>query len=107
MNRTFPDNVQFQKGADPCLQKALYNVLLAYGRHNLAVGYCQVSPGEAACTCGGSVLARSPPQPAPLTQALTLGPARRPHSDFLWCLTIGRREDRGQEAGEQELRRAE
>ncbi|KAI5269235.1 Growth Hormone-Regulated Tbc Protein 1 [Manis pentadactyla] len=41
MNRTFPDNVQFQKGADPCLQKALYNVLLAYGHHNLAVGYCQ------------------------------------------------------------------
>ncbi|XP_075933983.1 growth hormone-regulated TBC protein 1-A [Anarhichas minor] len=41
LNRTFPDNVQFQKTANPCLQKALYNVLLAYGHHNPAVGYCQ------------------------------------------------------------------
>lgn len=24
------------------MQKALYNVLLAYGHHNPAVGYCQV-----------------------------------------------------------------
>ncbi|XP_077610071.1 growth hormone-regulated TBC protein 1 isoform X1 [Crocuta crocuta] len=41
MNRTFPDNVRFRKSADPCLQKTLYNVLVAYGRHNPAVGYCQ------------------------------------------------------------------
>ncbi|XP_059233471.1 growth hormone-regulated TBC protein 1 isoform X4 [Mustela nigripes] len=41
MNRTFPDNVKFRKSADPCLQKTLYNVLLAYGRHNQGVGYCQ------------------------------------------------------------------
>ncbi|XP_044106096.1 growth hormone-regulated TBC protein 1 isoform X1 [Neovison vison] len=41
MNRTFPDNVKFRKSADPCLQNTLYNVLLAYGRHNQAVGYCQ------------------------------------------------------------------
>ncbi|XP_051558059.1 growth hormone-regulated TBC protein 1-A [Myxocyprinus asiaticus] len=41
LHRTFPDNVQFRKSADPCLQKALYNVLLAYGHHNKAVGYCQ------------------------------------------------------------------
>ncbi|XP_032736895.1 growth hormone-regulated TBC protein 1 isoform X1 [Lontra canadensis] len=41
LNRTFPDNVKFQKSADPCLQKTLYNVLLAYGRHNQGVGYCQ------------------------------------------------------------------
>uniref|UniRef100_A0A673TWE0 Growth hormone regulated TBC protein 1 n=1 Tax=Suricata suricatta TaxID=37032 RepID=A0A673TWE0_SURSU len=41
MNRTFPDNVKFRKSADPCLQKTLYNVLVAYGRHNQAVGYCQ------------------------------------------------------------------
>lgn len=44
MNRTFPDNVRFRKSADPCLQKTLYNVLVAYGRHNQGVGYCQVSP---------------------------------------------------------------
>lgn len=44
MNRTFPDNVKFRKSADPCLQKTLYNVLVAYGRHNQGVGYCQVSP---------------------------------------------------------------
>lgn len=44
MNRTFPDNVRFRKGSDPCLQRTLYNVLLAYGHHNRGVGYCQVSP---------------------------------------------------------------
>ncbi|KAI3377546.1 hypothetical protein L3Q82_008704 [Scortum barcoo] len=41
LNRTFPDNVQFRKTSNPCLQKALYNVLLAYGHHNASVGYCQ------------------------------------------------------------------
>nr|XP_020463599.1 growth hormone-regulated TBC protein 1 [Monopterus albus] len=41
LNRTFPDNIHFRKAANPCLQKALYNVLLAYGHHNPAVGYCQ------------------------------------------------------------------
>ncbi|KAL4636277.1 growth hormone-regulated TBC protein 1 [Arapaima gigas] len=41
LHRTFPDNVQFRKSSDPCLQKALFNVLLAYGHHNKAVGYCQ------------------------------------------------------------------
>ncbi|KAK1802606.1 hypothetical protein P4O66_004252 [Electrophorus voltai] len=41
LHRTFPDNVQFRKTADPCLQKVLYNVLLAYGHHNKDVGYCQ------------------------------------------------------------------
>ncbi|XP_067151762.1 growth hormone-regulated TBC protein 1 isoform X1 [Apteryx mantelli] len=41
MNRTFPDNVKFRKTADPCLQHTLYNVLVAYGHHNKAVGYCQ------------------------------------------------------------------
>ncbi|XP_044284485.1 growth hormone-regulated TBC protein 1 [Varanus komodoensis] len=41
MNRTFPDNVRFRKTADPCLQKTLYNVLVAYGHHNQSVGYCQ------------------------------------------------------------------
>ncbi|XP_059208103.1 growth hormone-regulated TBC protein 1-A [Centropristis striata] len=41
LNRTFPDNVQFRKTSDPCLQKVLYNVLLAYGHHNPAVSYCQ------------------------------------------------------------------
>ncbi|MEJ1274229.1 GH regulated TBC protein 1 [Cricetulus griseus] len=34
LNRTFPDNVRFRKTAEPCLQKTLYNVLLAYGLHN-------------------------------------------------------------------------
>uniref|UniRef100_I3M3C4 Growth hormone-regulated TBC protein 1 n=1 Tax=Ictidomys tridecemlineatus TaxID=43179 RepID=I3M3C4_ICTTR len=41
LNRTFPDNVRFRKTAEPCLQKTLYNVLLAYGMHNQGVGYCQ------------------------------------------------------------------
>ncbi|XP_054627599.1 growth hormone-regulated TBC protein 1-A isoform X3 [Dunckerocampus dactyliophorus] len=41
LNRTFPDNVQFQKTSNPCLQKALCNVLRAYGHHNPTVGYCQ------------------------------------------------------------------
>lgn len=41
LNRTFPDNVRFRKTAQPCLQKALFNVLLAYGHHNQGVGYCQ------------------------------------------------------------------
>lgn len=41
LNRTFPDNVQFKKTADPCLQSNLYNVLVAYGQHNGRVGYCQ------------------------------------------------------------------
>lgn len=41
LHRTFPDNIYFRKSAEPCLQKALYNVLVAYGHHNKAVGYCQ------------------------------------------------------------------
>ncbi|XP_053311209.1 growth hormone-regulated TBC protein 1 [Spea bombifrons] len=41
LNRTFPDNVQFHKTANPCLQTNLYNVLVAYGHHNKSVGYCQ------------------------------------------------------------------
>uniref|UniRef100_A0A8B9R3Q1 Growth hormone regulated TBC protein 1 n=1 Tax=Anas platyrhynchos TaxID=8839 RepID=A0A8B9R3Q1_ANAPL len=41
MNRTFPDNIKFRQTADPCLQDTLYNVLIAYGHHNKAVGYCQ------------------------------------------------------------------
>ncbi|XP_029386852.1 growth hormone-regulated TBC protein 1-A-like isoform X2 [Echeneis naucrates] len=41
MHRTFPDNVLFRSKAEPSLQRALYNVLLAYGCHNKAVGYCQ------------------------------------------------------------------
>ncbi|XP_028999595.1 growth hormone-regulated TBC protein 1-A [Betta splendens] len=41
LNRTFPDNIHFRKTSEPCLQKSLYNVLLAYGTHNPSVGYCQ------------------------------------------------------------------
>ncbi|XP_061743411.1 growth hormone-regulated TBC protein 1-A-like isoform X2 [Nerophis ophidion] len=41
LNRTFPDNIQFQKTSKTCLQKALYNVLRAYAQHNPTVGYCQ------------------------------------------------------------------
>ncbi|XP_054974012.1 growth hormone-regulated TBC protein 1 [Sorex araneus] len=41
MNRTFPDNIRFQSSAEPCLQKTLFNVLLAYGHHDQRVGYCQ------------------------------------------------------------------
>lgn len=42
LNRTFPDNVHFRKTSNPCMQKSLANVLVAYGHHNPAVGYCQV-----------------------------------------------------------------
>ena len=42
LNRTFPENVLFRKSSSTCLQKELYNVLVAYGHHNQAVGYCQV-----------------------------------------------------------------
>lgn len=41
MHRTFPDNILFKTKAEYCLQHALYNVLVAYGHHNKAVGYCQ------------------------------------------------------------------
>lgn len=41
MHRTFPDNIQFRDSSQSCLQKALFNVLLAYGHHNQDVGYCQ------------------------------------------------------------------
>ncbi|XP_056320981.1 growth hormone-regulated TBC protein 1b [Danio aesculapii] len=41
MHRTFPDNIQFHDSSQSCLQKALFNVLLAYGHHNKDVGYCQ------------------------------------------------------------------
>ncbi|XP_034416713.1 growth hormone-regulated TBC protein 1-A-like isoform X3 [Cyclopterus lumpus] len=41
MHRTFPDNVLFRGRAEPSLQRALFNVLLAYGHHNTEVGYCQ------------------------------------------------------------------
>ncbi|EMP31931.1 Growth hormone-regulated TBC protein 1 [Chelonia mydas] len=51
MNRTFPDNVQFRKTADPCLQQTLYNVLVAYGHHNKTVGYCQFLGGQ---LCSGT-----------------------------------------------------
>ncbi|KAM9709937.1 growth hormone-regulated TBC protein 1-A-like isoform 2-T2 [Menidia menidia] len=41
MHRTFPDNILFRSQGEPGLQRALFNVLLAYGHHNQAVGYCQ------------------------------------------------------------------
>ncbi|KAK5621793.1 Growth hormone-regulated TBC protein 1-A [Crenichthys baileyi] len=41
MHRTFPDNILFKSRAEEGLQKDLFNVLLAYGHHNQAVGYCQ------------------------------------------------------------------
>ncbi|XP_059926879.1 growth hormone-regulated TBC protein 1-A [Gadus macrocephalus] len=41
LNRTFPENVLFRKSSSTCLQKELYNVLVAYGQHNPTVGYCQ------------------------------------------------------------------
>ncbi|XP_056881482.1 growth hormone-regulated TBC protein 1-A [Takifugu flavidus] len=41
LNRTFPDNINFRKTSSPCWQKALFNVLSAYGHHNPSVGYCQ------------------------------------------------------------------
>ncbi|KAI4903020.1 hypothetical protein NFI96_010060 [Prochilodus magdalenae] len=41
LHRTFPENIHFRESSQLCLQKALYNVLLAYGHHNKDVGYCQ------------------------------------------------------------------
>ncbi|XP_075050458.1 growth hormone-regulated TBC protein 1-like, partial [Mixophyes fleayi] len=41
LNRTFPDNVNFEKNASPCFLQTLHNVLVAYGHHNKTVGYCQ------------------------------------------------------------------
>ncbi|KAJ8253245.1 hypothetical protein GJAV_G00210680 [Gymnothorax javanicus] len=41
LHRTFPDNVHFRKTSNPCLQRTLFNVLVAYGHHNKNVGYCQ------------------------------------------------------------------
>ncbi|KAB5576899.1 hypothetical protein PHYPO_G00203820 [Pangasianodon hypophthalmus] len=41
LHRTFPDNIQFHDSSQPCLLKALFNVLVAYGHHNKDVGYCQ------------------------------------------------------------------
>ncbi|XP_038658686.1 growth hormone-regulated TBC protein 1-A-like [Scyliorhinus canicula] len=41
INRTFPDNVHFRRTANPSLQDALFNILLAYGNHNKIIGYCQ------------------------------------------------------------------
>ncbi|XP_056897053.1 growth hormone-regulated TBC protein 1-A-like isoform X2 [Takifugu flavidus] len=40
IHRTFPDNILFKSEAS--LQSSLFNVLVAYGHHNEAVGYCQV-----------------------------------------------------------------
>uniref|UniRef100_H3D8Q5 Growth hormone-regulated TBC protein 1 n=1 Tax=Tetraodon nigroviridis TaxID=99883 RepID=H3D8Q5_TETNG len=39
LHRTFPDNILFRSEAS--LQSSLFNVLVAYGHHNKAVGYCQ------------------------------------------------------------------
>ncbi|XP_056897041.1 growth hormone-regulated TBC protein 1-A-like isoform X1 [Takifugu flavidus] len=39
IHRTFPDNILFKSEAS--LQSSLFNVLVAYGHHNEAVGYCQ------------------------------------------------------------------
>ncbi|KAK0142888.1 Growth hormone-regulated TBC protein 1-A [Merluccius polli] len=41
LNRTFPENVLFRKSSSTCLQKELYNVLVAFGHHSPSVGYCQ------------------------------------------------------------------
>lgn len=48
MHRTFPDNILFKSKAEPGMQKALFNVLLAYGHHNPTVGYCQVKKMQSA-----------------------------------------------------------
>ncbi|XP_052356122.1 growth hormone-regulated TBC protein 1-A isoform X3 [Oncorhynchus keta] len=70
LNRTFPDNIQFRKTSNPCLQKTLYNVLLAYGHHNPAVGYCQWS-STPVLYCSGPQLQSSTavvPTSSPLLQ---------------------------------------
>ena len=42
IDRTFPDNINFSNNqAD--LRPALFNVLVAYAKHNPRIGYCQVS----------------------------------------------------------------
>lgn len=48
MHRTFPDNILFKSKAEPGMQMALFNVLLAYGHHNPTVGYCQVKKMQSA-----------------------------------------------------------
>lgn len=42
IDRTFPDNIHFTNKQDD-LRPALYNVLVAYAKHNPRIGYCQVS----------------------------------------------------------------
>lgn len=43
LGRTFPDNVYFQNDNQEDKKKNLRNVLVAFGRHNPKVCYCQVS----------------------------------------------------------------
>ena len=41
IDRTFPDNIHFTNRQND-LRPALYNVLVAYAKHNPRIGYCQV-----------------------------------------------------------------
>ena len=41
IDRTFPDNIHFTNKQND-LRPALYNVLVAYAKHNPRIGYCQV-----------------------------------------------------------------
>ena len=43
LNRTFPDNVYFQNESGEDKKNTLKNVLVAFGRRNPEVLYCQVS----------------------------------------------------------------
>jgi len=42
LDRTFPDNVYFMNGRQEDQKTSLRNVLVAYGRYNQDVAYCQV-----------------------------------------------------------------
>lgn len=72
LHRTFPDNILFRSEAS--LQSSLFNVLVAYGHHNKAVGYCQVTPAASASVaqsvCPGPLRGRGPEEK--LTRSVVL-----------------------------------
>ena len=42
LDRTFPNNIHFDKSDPKSLQQSLFNVLLAFANSKPDVGYCQV-----------------------------------------------------------------
>ena len=41
LHRTFPENIYFCNDSGDSKRPSLENVLIAYGHHNKAIGYCQ------------------------------------------------------------------